>query len=97
MVNITLSISEDVYKEMKRHPEIKWSEVARKSIIEKANLLRGSIHSKDLLMRLPEETRERIAKTSDKDWKKFSKETRKKDWERVKFLTQVQHSKDKKA
>jgi predicted CopG family antitoxin len=35
MVNITLSIPDDMYEHMKRHPELRWSEVARKSFSEK--------------------------------------------------------------
>tara|TARA_Y100000310_G_scaffold343984_1_gene454363 strand:- start:3102 stop:3335 length:234 start_codon:yes stop_codon:yes gene_type:complete len=32
MTNITLSIEDSVYKKMKKHSEIKWSEFVRKSI-----------------------------------------------------------------
>ncbi|MCR4335606.1 MAG: hypothetical protein NUV57_03665 [archaeon] len=32
MVSMTLSIEEDLRKRMKRHPHIKWSEVARTAI-----------------------------------------------------------------
>jgi len=32
MTNITLSVPEKTYKRMKRHPELKWSEIARQSI-----------------------------------------------------------------
>jgi len=35
MVNITLSIPEDLKKEMEKFPEINWSEVARDSIKKK--------------------------------------------------------------
>jgi len=34
MPNITLSIPEELYRKMKKHPEVRWSEVARKAIIE---------------------------------------------------------------
>jgi len=34
MPNITLSVPPDLYRKMKKHPEIKWSEVARKAIAE---------------------------------------------------------------
>ena len=33
--NITLSIPEDLHEKMKKHSEIRWSEVVRKSISEK--------------------------------------------------------------
>lgn len=35
MPNVTLSVSKDLYEKMKKHPEIRWSEVVRKSISEK--------------------------------------------------------------
>ncbi len=34
MPNITLSLPPDLYRRMKKHPEIKWSEVVRKAIAE---------------------------------------------------------------
>ena len=39
MANMTLSIPNEVHKEMKHFSEVKWSEVARKAIIEKVNIL----------------------------------------------------------
>lgn len=39
MVNVTLSVPEELHKLMKRHPEIKWSEVARQAIWEYARKL----------------------------------------------------------
>ncbi len=35
MVNMTLSIPKDLHKKMQKHPEFKWSEVARQAIEEK--------------------------------------------------------------
>ena len=35
MVNMTLSVSEELYKEMQVHSEIKWSDVARQSFEKK--------------------------------------------------------------
>ena len=32
MANITLSLPEELYQKLKNHPEIRWSEVARKAI-----------------------------------------------------------------
>lgn len=39
MPNMTLSIPEDLHKKMKEHTEIRWSEVARKSIKKKVEEL----------------------------------------------------------
>ena len=40
MGNITLSIPEEVHKDMKHFSEVRWSEVARKAIIEKIDTLK---------------------------------------------------------
>jgi len=40
MGNITLSIPEEVHNNMKHFSEIKWSEVARKAIVEKVETLK---------------------------------------------------------
>jgi predicted CopG family antitoxin len=37
MGNLTLKVSDDLQKKMKRHSEIRWSEVVRKSIEKKIN------------------------------------------------------------
>lgn len=49
MTNLTLSVPDDLYEEMKKHPEIRWSEVARQALAKKLEdlrrldaLLRGS-------------------------------------------------------
>ena len=39
MTNITLSIDDEVYKKMKIHSEIKWSEFVRKSIKQRLDEL----------------------------------------------------------
>lgn len=39
MTNMTLAIPEDLKKIMDRYPDIKWSEVARRAIWEKARKL----------------------------------------------------------
>lgn len=40
MGNITLSIPDEIQKEMKHFSEVKWSEVARKAIIQRIETLR---------------------------------------------------------
>ena len=39
MTNMTLAVPEELMTEMKKHKEIKWSEVAREAIREKASQL----------------------------------------------------------
>lgn len=40
MANLTLSLPDDLYEEMKKHPEIRWSEVARQALAKKLQDLR---------------------------------------------------------
>lgn len=89
MAHITLSIPDVVYEEMKNHPEIKWSEVARQSIVEKTLFLKESIRSSQFLELLSQETREDIKKTSKKEWADFYKKVKEKEWKRKKYLTQT--------
>ncbi|HQT44472.1 MAG TPA: hypothetical protein PLO51_00685 [Candidatus Micrarchaeota archaeon] len=37
MVNVTLSVSEEIYKKMQSHPEYRWSEIARQAIEQRLN------------------------------------------------------------
>ena len=39
MANITLSVPDNIHKKMRHFSEVKWSEVARKAIIEKIEML----------------------------------------------------------
>lgn len=59
MVNMTLSIPEELYKEMQRHSELKWSEVAREAFEKKIR----ELHWIDEVLKrskLTEEDAERI-------------------------------------
>ena len=42
MANLTLSIPDDMRERMRKYPEIKWSEVVRKAILEYLDKLMGS-------------------------------------------------------
>ena len=61
MGNITLSIPDNIHKQMKHFSEVKWSEIARKAIIEKLELLQ-----------LAEELAQK-SKLTEEDVKKFNK------------------------
>jgi hypothetical protein len=89
MAHITLSVPDTVYQEMKKHPEIKWSEVARQSIIQKTMLLKNSMHIQDLFKLLPLETQKSIESADEKKSKDFYKKVRRRGWERAKYLTQA--------
>lgn len=59
MVNVTLSFPEELYKEMREHPELKWSEVARQAVEKKLKELKLI---EEILVRnkMTEEAAERI-------------------------------------
>ena len=44
MSNITLAIPEQIHKEMKHFSEVRWSEVARKAIVERLETLHLAEH-----------------------------------------------------
>ncbi len=60
MSNVTLSIPDDVYKDMKHFSEVRWSEVARRAIIDKLETLRLA------------ESLAKKSKLSENDIKEFS-------------------------
>jgi predicted CopG family antitoxin len=58
MTNITLSIEEAVYKKMKQHSEIKWSEFVRKMIkkrIDELETLEKSPYEENIITMLASE------------------------------------------
>ncbi len=89
MAHITLSVPDEIYVEMKKHPEIKWSEVARQNIINKVLSLKKTMNAKDLFSLLDEKTQQSIKNTSDEEWKQFSVQMEKKGWKRMRYLTQM--------
>ncbi len=52
MVNITISIPQELYEKMKRYSEVKWSEVVRKALIEyigRLEIVEGGVVSSEKL------------------------------------------------
>ena len=85
---MTLSIPEPLYKEMKKHKEIKWSEAARKGIIRELLNTTKEIHGKDLLQMFSKKTQETIDTLRDKskeDSEEWLKKMRARDRKRVHF------------
>lgn len=71
MPHITLSIPKELFEEMKKYPEVKWSEVARKAIRRYLMELKDEIDGEDLLRELPQEIRRGI---EELQWEEFSEE-----------------------
>jgi len=92
MAHITLSISEEIYKEMRKHPEIKWSQAAREGIKMQLSKVTGVISGKELLSRLSPDTKEaleRMSKLPTGYWRKQYKKMKESEKRRLKLLTQT--------
>ena len=89
MAHITLSIPDEIFVLMKAHPEIKWSEVARQSIIKKVQTVEGAVNGKNLFESLSPKTQTHAKELSTVSWKSFNDAMKKKEWNRTKSLTQT--------
>jgi len=66
MGNITLSISEELHEKMKKHEDVKWSEVARKAIQKKIEDLE-MLEKLTRKSKLTEKDAEMISKKIDRE------------------------------
>jgi hypothetical protein len=90
MAHITLSIPDTLYKEMKKHVDVKWSAAARKGILQKLHEVQGVTRGSDWLQTLPESTRQGIKEVSNlPGWKQWQKDMRKKEAKRAKSSTRA--------
>ena len=93
MPNITLSIPPRIYKKMKRHKEVKWSEVARKAIIEYLEKLEEGeleVSSEELLEELGEDFVKELESIPDEKFEEYYKKARGAEWKRLKsFMTRT--------
>ena len=62
VVNMTLSVPEDLYKEMQLHSELRWSEVAREAFEKKVK----ELHFVDFLLKNSEFTEDEAEKVGHK-------------------------------
>ena len=84
MPNITLSVPPELYRKMKEHPEIKWSEVARRAIAEYlAKIEVEELESEELLSLLGEDFRKELEETPVEKYEGALKETRDAEWKRL--------------
>lgn len=90
--NITLSVPREMYEQMKQHPEIKWSEAARKGIVETLMDVGGIISGKELIRMLSPDLKkafDEISKLPASDWKEYYRKMKEMDKKRLKSLTQT--------
>ena len=83
MANLTLSIPDDTRERMRRYPEIKWSEVVRKAILEYLDKLMGSeTYDSSHYARLAEHTGVNLESISMDKAEKHYKKMRNLEWKR---------------
>jgi len=82
MPNITLSIPEEVYRKMKKYSEVKWSEVARKAIMEYLRKLERTVSSEELLEELGEDFARELREISLEKAANYYEKAREAEWKR---------------
>ncbi len=81
-----------MYEQMKKRPEIKWSEAAREGIWNRLAETGGIISGKELIKRLPPSARaalERISKLPKSDWREYYRKMKESEKRRLRSLTQT--------
>ena len=89
---MTLSIPKDIYERVKKHPEVKWSQAARKGILEKLAEIEGIMKGSDFFESLQSATRKGVDEISDlnkNDWEKYYRGMKEKEWKRTKSSTRI--------
>lgn len=95
MAHMTLSIPDDMYKEIKKYPNIKWSEAARDGIKQQLSKISGVISGKELISRLSPETRRALMEIPESKWAEGYKQMKESEKRRQKSLTLALQSKKK--
>jgi len=94
-VNFTVRLPRKLYERMKKHGEINWSEVVRRSIEEYLERLEGSIveePSENIIEELLKRgiTLEELKPLNPEEEERLYKELRDKTWERTRSTIQAQ-------
>ena len=85
MPDITLSIPEEVYKKMKEHRGIRWTEVIRNAIMEYIHRLEEGkleVKTEELLKELGSEFEKNLSELSFEEAVGLYEKTREKEWSR---------------
>lgn len=96
MTNITFSVDDDIHKKMKEHPEIKWTEILRQSIINYLKKVEelDVISIKDFRERLDPKLLKKIKELEKKKEISYYKKAKKLEQERLNSLHELERSKD---
>ena len=96
MTNITFSVDDDIHKKMKEHPEIKWTEILRQSIVKYLKKVEeiDVISINDFRERLNPELLQKIEELDEQKEILFYKEAKKMEQERLNRLQNIEKSSD---
>jgi len=97
MTNITFSIDDAIHKKMKNHPEIKWTEILRQSIIIYLEKIAETdvISIKDFRKRLDPEILKKVEELEEHEEIMFYKKAKKMEQERLTHLQDLERVTDK--
>ncbi len=96
MTNITFSVDDELHKKMKDHPEIKWTEILRQSIINYLKKVEeiDVLLIKDFKKRLDPEILKNIEELNNSDEILLYNEIKKLEEQRLKQLQELERSVD---
>ena len=86
MVNITVSIPEDLYNKMKKYSEVKWSEVVRKALVEyvgRLEVMERGVVSSDELAKMLKESNLDVSSVSLEEAVECYEKARELEWKRL--------------
>lgn len=92
MTNITFSVDDDLHKQMKEHPEIKWTEILRQSILNYLKKVEeiDELSIEDFRTRLDPKLLSRIEELNEQDEILFYKKVKEKNYERLDYLQELE-------
>ena len=92
MTNITFSVDDDLHKQMKEHPEIKWTEILRQSILNYLKKVEeiDELSIEDFRTRLDPKLFSRIEELNEQDEILFYKKVKEKNHERLDYLQELE-------
>lgn len=86
MTNITISISEELYRKMKKYSEVKWSEVVRKALADyvgRLEIVEGGVVPSEKLAAMLKDSNLDVACVSIKEAVEHYEKGRKLEWKRL--------------
>jgi len=92
MTNITFSVDDDLHKQMKEHPEIKWTEILRQSILNYLKKIEeiDELSIEDFRTRLDPKLLSKIEELNEQDEILFYKKVKEKEHKRLDSLQELE-------